>query len=102
MRDGLRPSVMEMPGWKSRRSWWEVRKGASFLPFSQVLTYTMGEWISKAIIVTYTDDTTVYFWGRTGGEVREGLEMAAKEVLEYMKATQLAANEEKTGFLMFG
>jgi hypothetical protein len=62
----------------------------------------VGEWISKAVIVTYADDTTVYFWGRMGEEVREGLEMAAKEFLEHMKVTQLAANAEKTGFLMFG
>ena len=66
-----------------------------------ILTADMPEWVTDAELTTYADDTTVYAWGKSKAEVRSKLEAAAQEVLSFMAATGLAANAEKTKFIMF-
>jgi hypothetical protein len=67
-----------------------------------ILTSDMPEAISEASIVTYADDTTVYLAHSNVDTVYNGLEKAADEILLYMLSNCLAANAEKTKFVMFG
>ena len=66
-----------------------------------ILTADMPEWVDDAVLTTYADDTTAYACGKTKAEVREKLEKAAANILAFMSATGLAANAEKTKFIMF-
>ena len=52
--------------------------------------------------VTYADDITVYHSNKDEGEVIDQLQKAACKILEYMQSNLLAANPEKTKFIMFG
>lgn len=79
-------------------------QGSAISPFfSLLLVADMSEWIQneKVRTVVYADDTSVYCCGSSAVEVRECLEEAAVQVLSFMSATGMAANPEKTGFLMF-
>lgn len=67
-----------------------------------ILTSDMGEAVSDGTIITYADDTTVYIAHKEREAVYTGLEKAADEILQYMKSNSLAANAEKTKFMMFG
>ena len=53
-------------------------------------------------IITYADDTTIYAWGDSASEVYQKLSEAGQRILEYMRQSGLAANAEKTNFVMFG
>ena len=53
-------------------------------------------------ILSYADDTTVYVIADTEEEVIAKLEAAAVKLLQFMSDSGLAANPEKTHFLMFG
>jgi len=60
------------------------------------------EAVSIGIIVTYADDTTVYLAHKDREVVIRGLEKAAEDILLYMRSNSMAANADKTKFLMFG
>ena len=62
----------------------------------------MPEAVSIGIIVTYADDTTVYLAHKDREVVIRGLEKAAEDILLYMRSNSMAANADKTKFLMFG
>ena len=53
-------------------------------------------------LISYADDTTIYAWGDTASEVYQKLSEAGKRILTYMRLSGLAANAEKTNFVMFG
>ena len=52
-------------------------------------------------LLSYADDTTVIVIADTEAQVRSLLEKAASRLLEYMQASGLAANPEKTHFTVF-
>ena len=51
---------------------------------------------------SYADDITISFDHEDEVEVIKNLELAARDVLEYMKMNILSANPDKTKFIMFG
>ena len=67
-----------------------------------IMVADLEEWLSSGSALSYADDTTVYAMAATKEKVREMLETSAKEVLNFMAAAKLAANESKTKFVMFG
>ena len=62
----------------------------------------LGEWVSQASVMSYADDTNTKACAATKAEVRAKLEGAAVEVLDFMSASKLCANPEKTKFVLFG
>jgi hypothetical protein len=62
----------------------------------------MPEVVTEGTVVTYADDTTVYVMHKDQEAVYKGLEKAGEKILLYMKSNALAANEEKTKFILFG
>jgi hypothetical protein len=60
------------------------------------------EVVTEGTIVTYADDTTVYVMHKDREAVYTGLEKAGDEILLHMKSNALAANAEKTKFILFG
>jgi hypothetical protein len=83
------------------KSWMSARLN-SLSPLVHHLTSNMPEAISEASIVTYADDTTVYLAHIYVDTDYNGLEKAADKILLYMRSNCLAANAEKTKFVMFG
>jgi hypothetical protein len=67
-----------------------------------ILTSDTPECVSEASIVTYADDTPLYLANKDLETVHNGLESAADEILQYMRTNYLAANADKTKFIMFG
>lgn len=67
-----------------------------------VMVADIGEWVSNGMILSYADDTTCYTSGKSSKEVRDSLSQSATEILDFMKASRLAANASKTKFIMFG
>ena len=67
-----------------------------------ILTSDLPEWLDSVGVVTYADDTTVYAIGETREEVLQSLEVASQALLSFMAASGMAANKEKTKFIMFG
>ena len=53
-------------------------------------------------LISYADDTTIYAWDYLASEVYKKLSEAGSLVLAYMRHSGLAANAEKTNFVMFG
>jgi hypothetical protein len=62
----------------------------------------MPEAVKRATSSTYANDTFIYTGQQKQEMVYEVLEAAADKVLLYMKANKLAANPEKTKFIMIG
>jgi len=67
-----------------------------------ILVADVEEWVTEGTLLTYADDTSVYAFSKSREEVRRILEKSAEEILCFMRATGLAANEAKTSFLFFG
>ena len=67
-----------------------------------IQTSDMPEAIKRASSSTYADDTLIYTGQQKQEMVYEVLEAAVDEVLLYMRANKLAANPEKTKFMMIG
>jgi hypothetical protein len=67
-----------------------------------IQTSDMPEAIKRASSSTYADDTFIYTGQQKREMVYEVLEAAAGKVLLYMRANKLAANPEKTKFMMIG
>jgi predicted molibdopterin-dependent oxidoreductase YjgC len=67
-----------------------------------IQTSNMAEAIKRASSSTYADNTFIYTEQQKLEMVYKVLEAAADEVLLYMKANKLAANPEKTKFMMIG
>ena len=59
------------------------------------------EWVSLSSLYSYADDTTIMATAPTKEEVRRILTQDGEAVLLYMAAMRLAANPEKTDFIMF-
>jgi hypothetical protein len=62
----------------------------------------MPEVVTEGTIVTYADDTTVYVMQKDQEAVYTGQEKAGNKIQLYMKSNALAANAEKTKFILFG
>ena len=81
-------------------------QGSALSPFLfLILVSDMGEAVADLEgihILSYADDTTVYATGKTQEEVMEKLEVAATKILQFMGDSGLAANPDKTHFLLFG
>ena len=67
-----------------------------------IMVADLGEWVTDASVMSYADDTNATAVAATKAEVREKLQRAAKQVLSFMSASKLAANPEKTKFVLFG
>ena len=57
--------------------------------------------LSGVFIKAYADDTSIYAVGDSDDEVRTKLRKAGKRLLAFMRQAGLAANAEKTNFVMF-
>jgi hypothetical protein len=66
-----------------------------------ILTSDMPTVVTDGTIVTYADNTTVYVMHKDQEAVYTGLEKAGDNILLYMKSNALAANAEKTKFILF-
>ena len=62
----------------------------------------IGEWVTEGTVLSYADDTTCYVCGEDREEAREKLELASRQILEFMQASKLSANPSKSGFMCFG
>ena len=60
------------------------------------------EWLQHGTAIGYADDTTCFAIGKTRDEVKDRLEKSADDILEFMRATLLAANPDKTKFVSLG
>jgi hypothetical protein len=69
--------------------------------YAPEVLYYAPEVVTEGIIVTYADDTTVYVMHKDREAVYTGLEKAGDKILLYMKSNALAANAEKTKFILF-
>jgi ribonuclease P/MRP protein subunit RPP40 len=58
------------------------------------------DWLQSCDSLTYADDTSISFSGRSQEEVKNKLEKDAKNVLSYMASNRLVANAQKTTFLL--
>jgi len=66
-----------------------------------IMVADLENWVSEGSILTYADDTTCYVVHKDADEVWRILQKSAQEVLNFMSASLLAANESKTKFFMF-
>ena len=53
-------------------------------------------------LISYADDTTIYACAKTTDEVYTPLRDAAEKILSFMHSSGLAANPDKTNFVLFG
>ena len=66
-----------------------------------ILVADIGEWVSEGSLMSYADDTSIYYANQCKEKVWKVLEKSAREVLSFMAATGLSANPTKTNFLFF-
>lgn len=60
------------------------------------------EWLTLASLLSYADDNTIFAFAPSKEEVLDILRHEAKVILRYMAAMKLAANPQKTKFILFG
>ena len=67
-----------------------------------LLVADIEEWTTEGFFLGYADDTSYFAIANSKGKVRQILQRGAKGILDFMEATMLSVNPEKTKFLMFG
>ena len=67
-----------------------------------ILVADLEEWAGDGVqVIAYADDTSVYIIAESKELVRKGLERAAENVFQFMRAARLSANPTKTNFVYF-
>ena len=67
-----------------------------------IMVADVEEWVNKEVqVIAYADDTSVYIVADSKELVRQGLQEAARNFFQFMKAAKLSANPTKTNFLYF-
>jgi hypothetical protein len=80
-----------------------VPQGSGISPFLLgIFTACMPEICNEGKLLLYADDTTIIVWGSDLQELIEKASLAASQILQYMRSNKLAANPEKTKFIIFG
>jgi hypothetical protein len=80
-----------------------VPQGSGISPLLFVIfTACMPEICNEGKLILYTDDTTIIVWGSDLQELIGKASLAASQILQYMRSNNLAANPEKTKFIIFG
>ena len=64
-----------------------------------ILVADVGLW-SKAVVYGYADDTTTTISGTDFTELAKNCEEEAKNIITYMSANKLAANDDKTHLMV--